>query len=83
MLNNHSLRAKKYIEELKERELEDREEKTKSEFIISKDDMDKFEEQEKKKRRPIIRNFIDKAIKTNVMWNRPKIIRDKLKDKNN
>ena len=77
--------------ELTDREFKERKEIIKGEIeellhkpiIVFKDDMDKFEEQEKKKRRPIIRNFIDKAIKTNVMWNRPKIIRDKLKDKNN
>ena len=30
---------------------------------MSKDDMDKFEEQETKKSRPIIRNLFDKLIK--------------------
>ena len=54
MLNNQSLRAKKYFMELKDRELKDREEKIKREIIKSKDDMNMFEEQEMKKIRPII-----------------------------
>ena len=40
-------------------------------MIISKDDMDKFEEQEIKKIRPIIRNLFDKSIKQNLMRNKP------------
>ena len=34
-----------------------------------------------KKIRPIIRNCLDHLIEQNVMGNKPKIIRDKLKDK--
>ena len=55
MLNDQLLRAKKYFMKLKDRELKDREEKTKREIIISKDDMDKSEELEIHKIRPIIR----------------------------
>ena len=70
-------------------ELEDREEKIKIEIeelffkpiIVSKDDLDKFEEQKMKKIRPIKRNWFDPLIKQNVMGKKPKIIRDKLKDK--
>ena len=43
--------------------------------------MDKFEEQEMKKTRPIIRKWFDQLINKNVMEKNPKIIRDKLKDK--
>ena len=43
--------------------------------------MDKFEENEMKKIRPIIRNLSIKAIKENVMRKKPKTIRDKLKNK--
>ena len=42
--------------------------------------MDKFEEQELKKTRPIIRNRFDRLIKQSVIGKKPKIIRDKLKD---
>ena len=42
--------------ELKDRELKDREEKIKRDIIISKDVMDKFEEQEMKKSRPMAWN---------------------------
>ena len=52
--------------------MKDREEK----III-----DAFEEQETKEIRPIIRNQFDKLIKQNVLKNKPKIIRDILKDK--
>ena len=34
-----------------------------------------------KKIKPIIRNWLDQLIEQNVMGNKPKIIRDKLKDK--
>ena len=50
-------------------------------IIVSKDDMDKFEEQEMKKIRPIERNWFDRLIKQNLMGKKPKIIRDKLKYK--
>ena len=43
--------------------------------------MDKFEEQEVKKIRPIIRHLFDKSIKQNMMKSKPKIIRENLKDK--
>ena len=43
--------------------------------------MDKFEEQEMKKTRPIIRNWFDRLIKQNVMRKKLKISRYKLKDK--
>ena len=48
---------------------------------MSKDHMDNFEEQEMKKIRPIKKNLFDELIKQNVMRNKPKIIRDNLKDK--
>ena len=48
-------------------ELKDREEKIKKEIIISKDDMDKFEEQEMRKIQPIKRNLFDKLIKQ-IWW---------------
>ena len=67
--------------ELKDRELKEREGKIKREIIISKNDMDKFEEQEVKKIRPIIRHLFDKSIKQNMMRSKPKIIRENLKDK--
>ena len=50
-------------------------------IIVSIDDMDKFEEQEMKKTRPIIRNCFDRLIKQNVMRKKVKISRYKLKDK--
>ena len=52
-------------------------------IIMSKDDMDKFEEEEMKNMRPIIRNWFDQLIKQNMMGKKPKTIRDKLKDKTN
>ena len=67
--------------ELKDRELKDRAENIKRVIIISRYDMDKFEEKEMKEIRPIIRNLFYKSIKQNVMRNRSKIIRNKLKDK--
>ena len=75
--------------ELKHRELKDRAEKIQREIeelfyqaiIVSKDDMDKFEEQEMKKIRLIKRNWFDRLIKQSVMRKKSKIIRDKLKDK--
>ena len=61
--------------ELKDKELKDRAEKIQREIeelfyqaiIVSKDDMDKFEEQEMKKIRPIKRNWFDRLIKQSVM----------------
>ena len=76
--------------ELKGRELKDRKEKIKKEIeklfneaiIVSKDDMDKFEEQEMKKIRPIKKSWYNRLIKqTMVKENNPKIITYKLKDK--
>ena len=50
-------------------------------IMVSKDDMDKFEEQEIKKIRRIKRNWFDRLIKQNVMRRKSKIIIDKLKYK--
>ena len=69
--------------------LKDRDEKIKREIeelflkliMVSKNDMEKFEEQEMKKIRPIKRNWFDRLIKQNVTGKKPKIIRDKLKMK--
>ena len=65
--------------ESKDRELKDREKKIKREaeelfykpIIVSKDDIDKFEEQEMKKIRPIKRNWFDRLIKQNMMGKKP------------
>ena len=97
MLNNQFLKVKsslldleKDFKELKDEELKDGEEKIKREreelfykiVIVSKDDTDRFEEQEVKKIRPIKKNCYDLLIKqTMVREKKPKIIRDKLKDK--
>ena len=70
-------------------ELKDIEEKIKREIeelfykpiIVSKDDMDKFEEQKMKKIRPVKRNWFDRLFKQSVLRKKSKIIRDKLKDK--
>ena len=64
-------------------ELKDRKEKIKllHKPIMSKYDMDKFEEQEMNKIRPITRNWFHSWIKQNVIGKKPKIIRDNLKDK--
>ena len=69
--------------------MKDREEKIKrgieelffKPIMVSKNGMEKFEEQEMKKIRPIKRNWFDLLIKQNIMGKKPKIIRDKLKDK--
>ena len=96
MQSNQSLRVKnsfleleKYFMELTDRELKDRKENIKREIeellhkpiIVSKDDMDKFEEQEMKKIRPIIRTLSDQVINNNMMKKKRELIRDKLKDK--
>ena len=97
MLNNQFLKVKsslldleKDFKELKDEELKDRKEKIWREreelfyklIIVSKDDMDRFEKQEVKKIRPIKKNWYDLLIKqTMVREKKPKIIRDKLKDK--
>ena len=88
-VKNSLLELKKDFMELKDRELKDRKEKCKTEIkelfhkpiIVSEDDMDKFEEQEMKKIRPKIIRWFDWSIKQNVMEKKPKITRDKLKDK--
>ena len=75
--------------ELKDSELEDRKEKLKRELeelfhkliFVSEDDIGKFDEQEMKKIRPIIRKLFDQLIIQNVMRKKPKIIKDKLKNK--
>ena len=82
MLNNQFLGSEKDFMVSKDRELKDRKEKKPIKpIIVSKDDMDKFEEQQMKKIRPIKRNRSDWLIKQNVTGKTPKIIRDKLKDK--
>ena len=43
--------------------------------------MDKFEEEQVKKIRSVIRKLFDRLINKNVIEKKPKIIRDKLKDK--
>ena len=60
MLNNQSKKPKKYFMKFKNRELKEKEEKIKRGIIMSIDGMDKFEEQEMQKIRPIIRNRFDK-----------------------
>ena len=50
-------------------------------IIVSKDDLDKFEKQEMRKIRPIIRNWLHWLIKQNVMGKKPKAIIDILNDK--
>ena len=88
-VKNSLLELEKDFKELKDTELKDRKEKIKRDIeelfykpiIVSKGDLDKFEEQEMKKMRPIKRNWFDRLIKQNAMGKKPKIIRDKLKDK--
>ena len=48
---------------------------------MSKNDWDKFEEQEMKKIKPIIKNWFDQSIVQNVKGNKTKIITDKLNNK--
>ena len=48
---------------------------------MSKNDWDKFEEQEMKKIKPIIKTWFDQSIEQNVKENKPKIITDKLNSK--
>ena len=88
-LKNSLLELEKYFTEWTDTELKDRKEeklkKTERLFnkpiIVTKVDMDMFEEQELKKLRPVIRSWFDQLIKQKVMENKPKIIRDKLNDK--
>ena len=74
--------------ELTDRELEDRKKNIKyieellhKLIIVSKDETDKFDEQKIKKIRPNLRKWFDWLTNKNVMRKKPKIIRDKLKDK--
>ena len=86
---NSLLELEKDFMRLKGSELKDRTEKIKREIeelfhkliIVSKDDMDKFEEEQVKKIRSVIRKLFDRLINKNVIEKKPKIIRDKLKDK--
>ena len=95
MWNNQFLKVKNSLLEFEKesiglngRKLKDRKEKVKREieelfykpFIVSKDDMDRFEGQEMKKIRPVIRKWFDRLINKNVMGKKSKIIRGKLKD---
>ena len=48
---------------------------------MSKNDWDKFEEQEMKKIKPIIKTWFDQSIVQNVKGNKTKIITDKLNNK--
>ena len=96
MLNNQFVKVKnsfleleKGFKELKDKELKDRKEKIKGEtekifhkpIVVSKYNLNMCEEQEMRKIKPIIKNWFDRLIKQNVMWKKPKIIRDKLKSK--
>ena len=74
--------------ELQEGEMKDRQKKIKKRhkychkpIITSKDNMDKFVEQEMKKISPIIRNWFDWLMKQNVIGKKSKTIRNKLRDK--
>ena len=68
---NSLLELKKDIMKLKDRELKDRKEKIKREIeelfckpiIVSNNDLDKYEEQEMKEIRPIIRHWFDRLMK--------------------
>ena len=88
-VKNSLLEFEKDFIQLKDRESKIRKEKLKRDIkglfhkplIVSKDDMDKFQEQIMKKIRPIITKWFDQLINKNVMGKKPKIIRDKLKDK--
>ena len=48
---------------------------------MSNDVLDKSEEHVMKKIKAIIRNWFDRLIKQSVMGKKPKLIRDRLKDK--
>ena len=88
-VKNSLLEFEKDFIQLKDRKSKIRKEKLKRDIkglfhkplIVSKDDMDKFQEQIMKKIRPIITKWFDQLINKNVMGKKPKIIRDKLKDK--
>ena len=88
-VKNSLLEFEKDFIQLKDRESKIRKEKLERDIkglfhkplIVSKDDMDKFEEQIMKKIRPVITKWFDQVINKNVMAKKPKIIRDELKDK--
>ena len=88
-VKNSLLEFEKDFIQLKDRESKIRKEKLERDIkglfhkplIVSKDDMDKFEEQIMKKIRPVITKWFDQVINKNVMGKKPKIIRDELKDK--
>ena len=88
-LKNSFLELEKGFKESKDKELKDRKEKIKGEtekifhkpIVVSKYNLNMCEEQEMRKIKPIIKNWFDRLIKQNVMWKKPKIIRDKLKGK--
>ena len=88
-VKNSLLEFEKDFIQLKDRESKIRKEKLERDIkglfhkplIVSKDDMDKFEEQIMKKIRPVITKWFDQVINKNVMGKKPKTIRDELKDK--
>ena len=88
-VKNSLLEFEKDFIQLKDRESKIRKEKLERDIkglfhkplIVSKDDMDKFEEQIMKKIRPVITKWFDQVINKNVMGKTPEIIRDELKDK--
>ena len=88
-VKNSLLEFEKDFIQLKDRESKIRKEKLERDIkglfhkplIVSKDDMDRFEEQIMKKIRPVITKWFDQVINKNVMGKKPKIIRDELKDK--
>ena len=88
-VKNSLLEFEKDFIQLKDKESKIRKEKLERDIkglfhkplIVSKDDMDKFEEQIMKKIRPVITKWFDQVINKNVMGKKPKIIRDELKDK--
>ena len=88
-VKNSLLEFEKDFIQLKDRESKIRKEKLERDIkglfhkplIVSKDDMDKIEEQIMKKIRPVITKWFDQVINKNVMGKKPKIIRDELKDK--
>ena len=88
-VKNNLLELEKYFMELKDTELKDRKEKMKREveellhqpIIVSKDDMDQSKEQEMKKGRRSITKLLDQLINNNVLGKKPKIVRNKSKNK--
>ena len=88
-LKNSVLELEKGFKESKDKELKDRKEKIKGEtekifhksIVVSKYNLNMCEEQEMRKIKPVKKNWFDRLIKQNVMWKKPKIVREKLKDK--